>query len=369
MTTIATTTSELKWREVYSLGFLNVAVAISWIAYHEYQPVLMQNLQITHLIDFMLIAKAIVLVLIPPIAGLISDYILRKNGKHMIIFTVGIGATAMVFMVVASMIGTAHLADFRQILPIMIVLWLVCMNLFVSPANSMIEAFAPAKKLPIVMGFLFLVTELVYAIEPVVVALVQFFGDTLTFVVGGVLIAGSGIIFHRVSRDEVLQRKTQLMERDRVKGAQSVMSYLSIVMIGLFLGAGKAFLIEFLPGYVETSFPTYGEYGQYISFGILGLCAISGFLASRALSKATLWKVIAWSFGILLAGVLTLLFSPSFEVMILGALVIAGAFTMLNITGLPFAIQNLSVRHVTYGVGIYIGASEVLTGLFEYMLH
>lgn len=360
-------TSELKWREVYSLGFLNAAVAISWIAYHEYQPVLMENLQITHLIDFMLIAKAIVLVLIPPIAGLISDYILRKNGKHMIIFTVGIGATAMIFMVVASLISTAHLMDMRQILPVMIVLWLVCMNLFVSPANSMIEAFAPAKKLPIVMGFLFLVTELVYAIEPVVVALVLFFGDTLTFVVGGVLIAASGIIFHRVSRDEVLQRKADLLKRDRVPGKQTAISYLSIVMIGLFLGIGKAFLIEFLPGHIETSFPKYAEYGEYISFGILGFCAISGFAVSRSIAKMKLSKVIITSFIVLLAGVFILLFSPSFEILLAGAIIIAIAFTLINISGLPFAIQNLSVRHVTYGVGIYIGASEVLTGMFEYM--
>lgn len=362
------TTSDLKWKEVYSLGFLNAAVAISWIAYHEYQPVLMTNLGITHLVDFMLIAKALVLVLIPPIAGLIADYILRKNGKYLIVFTVGIGATAMIFMVVASMISTAHLADMRTILPIMIVLWLISMNLFVSPANSMIEAFAPAQKLPIVMGFLFLVTELVYAIEPIVVALVLFFGDTLTFVVGGILISVSGYIFHRVSRDEVLQRKTQLMVADRVTGKQSLISYASILMVGLFLGVGKAFLLEFLPHHLANTFPEFGAYGGYVSFVILGLCAIGGFLISRTIAKRQLWKVITTSFVILVVGVFILLFAPSVEILIGGALVVAAGFTMLNISGLPFAIQNLSVRHVTYGVGIYIGASELLTGIFEYYL-
>ena len=365
---MSSTTSQLKWKEVYSLGFLNAAVAISWIAYHEYQPILMQNLGITHLIDFMIIAKAIVLVIIPPIAGMVADRIMRKNGKYMIVFTVGISATAMVFMIVASLIGTGHLMDITGIIPFMIVLWLICMNLFVSPANSMIESFAPAQKLPVVMGFLFLVTELVYALEPVIVALVSFFGDTLTFVVGGVLIAGSGFIFHKVSSDEVLQRKTQLMKTDKNHG-QSLMSYLSIVMVGFFLGISKAFLIEFLPGHIDGSFPEFGAYGDYVSFGILGLCAVTGFLVSGSIARATLWKVIVWSFGILLIGVGVLLFAPSIEVLIGSALVIAAAFTMLNISGLPFAIQNLSVRHVTYGVGIYLGSSEVLTGFFEYLLH
>lgn len=359
-------TANLKWREVYSLGALNAAVVISWIAYHEYQPILMENLGITHLVDFMIIAKAIVLVTIPPLAGWLSDKILAKNGKYLVVFTVGIGATAMVFMVVATLIGTAHIMDVSSIVPFMIVIWLISMNLFISPANSMIEAFAPAKKLPIIMGFLFLITELLYALEPVVVGLVQFFGDTLTFVVGGLLISVTGIIFHKVSSDEVLQRKAELIENDRVKN-QATISYLAILVVGLFLGIGKAFLVEFFPGHFASLFPEIGEYGDYISFGILGLCAVMGFLISGQIAKRDLRRVIIISFVVLFVGAFGMLLTQNLYLTVLSALIIAAGFTTLNISGLPFAIQNLSVRHVTYGVGIYIGASEVLTGLFEYI--
>ena len=359
-------TDVLKWREVYSLAALNAAVVISWIAYHEYQPILMEKIGITHLVDFLIIAKALVLILIPPFAGLLSDYILRKNGKYLIVFTVGIGATAMVFMVVATLIGTHHIMDVKTILPFMIVMWLISMNLFVSPANSMIEAFAPPKKLPIIMGFLFLVTEFLYALEPVIVGLVSFFGDTLTFVVGGILIAGSGYLFHRVSSDEVIQRKQELMENDRV-GSQPIISYLAILVIGLFLGVGKAFLVEFLPEHFAFRFPEIGEYGDYISFGILGICAVAGFLISRKIAELSLRKVIASSFFVLAIGVVIILISTNAILTIIAALIIGTGFTLINISGLPYAIQNLSVRHVTYGVGIYIGASEILTGLFEYL--
>ena len=360
-------TSSLKWREVYSLAALNAAVVISWIAYHEYQPILMENLGITHLVDFMIIAKAIILVTIPPIAGWLSDKILQRSGKYLIIFTVGIGATAMVFMVVATLIGTSDIMDVSSIVPFMIVIWLISMNLFISPANSMIEAFAPVQQLPIVVGVLFLVTELLYALEPVVVALVTFFGDTLTFIVGGILISVTGIIFHRVSRDEVMKRKSELITNDRVK-EQTPMSYLAIVIVGLFLGLGKAFLVEFLPEHLDTKYPNFIAYEGYISFAILGLCAISGFLISKRISKADLKNVIVSSFVVLAIGVTTMLFSNNPYLTIVAALIIGAGFTMANISGLPFVIKNLSVRHVTYGVGIYIGASEVLTGLFEYML-
>jgi MFS family permease len=356
----------LKWREVYSLAALNAAVVISWIAYHEYQPILMKNLGITHLVDFLIVAKAIILIVIPPLAGWLADRILKKNGKYMIIFTVGIGATAMIFMVVATLIGTSDIMDVSGIIPFMIVVWLISMNLFISPANSMIEAFAPAKQLPIVVGVLFLVTELLYALEPVVVALVTFFGDTLTFVVGGILISVTGFIFHRVSRDEVMQRKTELMANDRVK-TQTPISYLAIVVVGLFLGIGKAFLVEFLPEHFATRFPGFTAYEGYISFAILGICAISGFLISKKISKSDLRKVIISSFVVLAIGVLGMILSYNPYLTILAALIIGAGFTMANISGLPYVIKNLSVRHVTYGVGIYIGASEVIAGLFEYM--
>ena len=155
-------------------------------------------------------------------------------------------------------------------------------------------------------------------------------------------------------------------ENDRVI-KQETISYAAILIVGLFLGVGKAFLVEFFPGHFATLFPDNAEYGDYISFGILGLCAITGFLISGQIAKMDLKKVIITSFVVLFVGVFGLFLTKNMYLTITAALVIAGGFTTLNISGLPFAIQNLSVRHVTYGVGIYIGASEILTGLFEYV--
>lgn len=364
--TLVPKTQILKWKEVYSLALLNAAVVISWIAYHEYQPVLMEKMEITHLLDFLVISKAIILVLIPPFAGWLSDYILQRNGKYLIVFTIGIGATAMIFMVVATLISTHHLMDIKTLLPFMIVLWLISMNLFISPANSMIEAFAPAQKLPIVMGFLFLITELLYALEPVIVGLVSFFGDTLTFVVGGVLIAGAGVVFHVVSSDEVLQRKQELLTKQNNKG-QPFISYLAILVIGLVLGLGKAFLIEFVPEVVERRYPELGSMGEYLSFGLLGLSALIGFTVARYVSSKNLSHVIMIGFGILFIGLISLIFIQNQIWIVFGGLLTACSFSIINISGLPFAIRHLTVHHITYGVGIYIGASEVATGIFEYL--
>jgi MFS family permease len=365
MSTVQTKISDIKWPEIFSLAALNVSVVISWIAYHEYQPILLENFKFDHLADFLVVTTAIVLILIPPIAGLLADFMLKKNGKFFILFTVGIGATAMIFMIVASIIGAGPVSELKPFLPYMIILWLISMNLFISPAYSMIEAFAPAQKLPIVMGFLFLVTELVYALEPLVVGLVQFFGDTLTFIVGGVLISVSGFFFHKISSDEVITRKKELLD-EQVK-PQKLGAYAAILIIGLCLGIGKAFLVEFFPENFTSLFPDQGNLGNYISFGLLGFSAIIAFVVGKYITRIGIKKVILISFGILAVGSLILLFSTSMAMAILGGIVTAIGFSLLNVSGLPFAISQLSVKHITYGVGIYIGASEFFSGLFEYM--
>ena len=359
-------TRTLKWREVYSLAALNVAVVISWIAYHEYQPHLVERFELGNLTDFLILTKAIVLVLVPPIAGLLADQIMKKSGKFFIVFTVGIGATAMIFMVVATIIGAGPLSDIQAALPIMIVLWLISMNLFISPATSMIEAFAPAQKLPVVMGFLFLTTELIYALEPLVVELVHFFGDTLTFIVGGILISGTGYLFHRVSSDEVLARKKELLSLPTK--TLSIAGFITIIIIGLQLGLGKAFLVEFFPDNIESKFAGYADHANYITFGLLGFAAILAFFAGFMIQNMKLERVLIITFIIQFIGIIVIVVSNSFYLTIAGAIVTAGAFSFINVSGLPFALKYLSVKHITYGVGIYIGSSEIVSGILEYLL-
>lgn len=355
----------LKWPEVASLAALNGAVVISWIAYHEYQPILLQKFNFMELAEFLVIAKAIILILIPPLAGMLADKMLQKYGKFFTIFTVGIGATAMIFMIVASIIGAGPLSSLRVFLPVMIVFWLISMNLFISPANSMIEAFAPAHKLPLVMGVLVLTTELLYALEPIVVLMVEFFGDTLTFIVGAILIGGTGYIFHRVSSNEVMARREEMIA-DKSNKNTKASNFIGILIIGLVLGLGKAILTEFFPGYLAQTFPEYANISEMVAFALLGFSAIMAFFVSRMLLEADLSNVIIAGFIVLLVGALVMILSSSFVVTVIAGLVIATSFSIMNVSSLPLALKNLSIRHVTYGVGILIGASEVFSGLFDY---
>lgn len=252
-----------KWKEIIALALLNMAVAISWIAYHEYQPILLDGLNMNHMIAFLLLAKAFILVLIPPISGRISDYVSKHSGKFLTVYTIGISVTAMIFMIAATLISLSSSVDVTPIFPVVIILWVIAMNIFIAPANSMIQTFAPTKKIPVVMGVLFFATELVYALEPIIETLIGFFGATTTFIVGGVLIAVTGFYFIRISSDEAAQLKEYV---DNSQEKQPFTSYILISLVGLFLGVGKAFLIEFIPQYIHSSNFDLGVTGSHFSF-------------------------------------------------------------------------------------------------------
>ena len=146
---------ETKWKQVYALALLSAAIGISWIAYHEYQPLILAKFGYSEFGRFLLIAKGVILVAIPPFAGWLSDLMSKRKGQPFLVFSYGIGSTAMVFMIVATMLSQASLGAVGQFLPIMIVLWLISMNVFTSPAISMIDSFAPKEKLPMVAAVLF----------------------------------------------------------------------------------------------------------------------------------------------------------------------------------------------------------------------
>lgn len=347
-----------KWPEVISLAILNAAIVISWIAYHEYQPKLLQGYGLNSLANFLLYTKAIVLIVIPPIAGFITDLLLRRGSRYFLVFSVGISLTAMTFMAVASFLGAGSVASVQKYVPFLIIVWLVAMNIFTGPANSMIEMFSSAKNLPIVMAVLFFTTELIYALEPLIVKLITFFGPTITFIFGGVLISITGYIFHKVSSNEVLERHSKLHTRN---GRRS--NYLPIFVVGLLLGLCHALLVEYLAklnGIDIILDP------KYYSTALLVFAAILGLPFSVIISNNKLSTFIWMAIPILMLGMILMLgFPDSSLIIMIGGLIIASAYSLLSISGLPFAIHNLSARNITFGVGLFFGAAEIADAIIE----
>jgi hypothetical protein len=358
-------TGSANWNQIYSLIALNAAIVISWIAYHNYQPKVLEIFKFQDLSFFLVVAQSLILVFIPPIAGIVGDRVIRAGGNRFVVFTVGISVTAMVFMCVAFTVGTASTINLTAALPFMIVIWLISMNIFHSPANSMLEMFAPAKSLPSAMALMVMTTELLCALEPLIVDFVDFIGPVSTFALGGALLVITGYFFRRTTRNLTLTRNY-----DDVQKSES--NFFFVLLAGIALGFAVALIKNYLPRKIDVSALADGVThltfsGPVVVSMLLAIAAIVAWPMSKAVDKMGTWKALLYGLiGTFASLALIALFSNSLILIIL-AFITAPFFSLASVSAFPFALSKLSVRNVTLGTGIFFGSVELADGLMNIM--
>jgi hypothetical protein len=354
-------TSTANWNQIYSLIALNAAIVISWIAYHNYQPKVLEIFHFQDLSLFLIVAQALILVFIPPVAGIVGDKVISTGGNRFVVFTVGISVTAMVFMCVAFTVGATSTIDLTSALPFMIVIWLISMNIFHSPANSMLEMFASAKSLPSAMALMVLTTELLYSIEPLIVSFVDLIGPVLTFALGGVLLIITGYIFRRTTRNLNLVRNS-----DDARRTES--NFVPVLAAGLALGLMAALIKNYLPEKINLSFAGGSE------MGLTGPLVISLILATAAVSAWPLSKVVdrigtekSLIYGLLgsFACIAVIVFMSNAYLLIILGFILAPFFSLASVAAFPFALSKLSLKRVTLGTGVFFGSVELADGVMN----
>lgn len=351
----------INWNQIYSLVALNAAVVISWIAYHNYQPKVLEIFNFQELALFLVVAQCVILVCIPPIAGLVGDYMIKTNGNRFIVFTVGTSVTAMVFMCVAFTVGTAGTLNFTAALPIMIVVWLISMNIFHSPANSMMELFADAKQLPTAMALMTLTTELLYALEPLVVWFVDEIGPVSTFALGGVLLIVTGYFFRSTTKNIKLSR-------DYEETKARISNYPLVLTVGLFLGLATGIIINAFPDLLAVRLKEYSNTmlgGSHFVSIILGVAALAAWPLSTVVTQIGMKQsvtigAIATFFFILIVYFTTDPIYCGISCVMLGL-----SYSLFNVSAFPYILTNLSARSVTFGAGIFFGSVELADGLMN----
>lgn len=352
---------QTNWSQVYSLLALNAAIVISWIAYHNYQPKVLEIFHFTELKLFLIIAQGLILVLIPPVAGVVGDWLIKKNGNSLVVFTVGVSVTAMVFMLVAFTIGAQSKIDLTAALPFMIVVWLISMNVFHSPANSMLELFAPAKDLPAAMALIVLTNELLSAFEPLIIEFVNYIGAVGTFALGGALIIITGYFFRKTTR-------AIKFERDVEEATSKENNYFNVLIAGLFLGLASALIKNYMADWMlsKEGF-SFTDNSAALVAGVLIISAIAAVPLVRYINK--LGVTTSLLYGLIATFILLALiyFVPSGIASIVLAALVGLSFSFASVAAFPYALSNLSVRHVTMGAGVFFGSVEVAESIINYL--
>ncbi len=352
--------SKILWKQLLSLASLYASVIIGWIAYYNYQPILLETYSFTDLTLFLFIVQGIIMVVTPPIAGRLGDKFRVTAGKRLPIISAGVSFAAMIFMATAFTLFTEPGPIFRWILPGLITLWLFSMALFTSPALSTIELFVPVKKLPTAMAVLTIVYGLLYSIEPVIVDIINFIGAPLTFVVGGVAVFFSGLLLKRNST--IITDKPKTTELGK-----SDFTYAFI--LGIALGLATTVLFNLFPDmFIEKGFTILGVSGDGIISIILAAVAVlslpmSKFTETRSVYMAILLSIIA-SLAVT-AGIF--LFDNHFILAVLMILFIV-FYAMMSVSFLPLALSVVKDKQKVLGVGIFFAGFELPNGILEAIL-
>lgn len=357
-------TDQIEWKQLWSLAALYGSIVIGWIAYHNYQPKLLVQFNYTEYTFWLIVVQGIILFLTPPIAGKIGDRFRFKAGHRIPIISSGISFAAMVFMAVAFTLFSNPGEIFRWVLPLLIILWLIAMSIFTSPALSTLELFTPIDKLPRAMAILTIVANLIYSLEPVIVDLIDYLGAPLTFMIGGVAVFVSGYALKKNS----LSLFTNNPSRPRAdfKFDTTRTNYWYIFLVGIAVGMPTTLMFNYFPDLLERSLsPLVALEGKWLLVIALFFSAVLSLPASDYVIKTGTVKSFRWSFLIACVSVVLVFVSGSALLTLLAMIAFTVSFTVLSISSLPLAIERANYFEKVFCVGIFFSGMAFPDGIVE----
>lgn len=357
-------TDQIEWKQLWSLAALYGSIVIGWIAYHNYQPKLLVQFNYTEYTFWLIVVQGIILFLTPPIAGKIGDRFRFKAGHRIPIISSGISFAAMVFMAVAFTLFSNPGEIFRWVLPLLIILWLIAMSIFTSPALSTLELFTPIDKLPRAMAILTIVANLVYSLEPVIVDLIDYLGAPLTFMIGGVAVFVSGYALKKNS----LSLFTNNPSRPRAdfKFDTTRTNYWYIFLVGIAVGMPTTLMFNYFPDLLERSLSSLVALeGKWLLVIALFFSAVLSLPASDYVIKTGTVKSFRWSFLIACVSVVLVFVSGSALLTLLAMIAFTVSFTVLSISSLPLAIERANYFEKVFCVGIFFSGMAFPDGIVE----
>lgn len=357
----------IQWKQLWSLSALYASIVIGWIAYQNYQPKLLEQFHVTDFTYSLILIQGLILIITPPIAGILGDRFRLQRGHRLPIITLGISFAAMVFMAVAFTLFTNPGEVFKWILPILIIFWLIAMSIFTSPALSTLELFSPSERLPRAMAILTIVANLLYALEPVIVEIIDYIGAPLTFMSGGLVVFLSGYSLRKNSMT-LFGEKKEVAQSNRANVEKS--DYAFIFGMGLCLGAATTVMFNIFPAIfsVKLSPLMTGVNGKLVVVGVLALSALLSLPLSDVVNREGLRRSFWRGLVAMLLSMATILFLTNPIAVLLMTTVFAVTFTILSVSSLPLAIQLSRFDQKVFCVGIFFSGVAVPDAIVNALL-
>ncbi len=355
---------EIRWQQLWSLAALYASIIIGWIAYENYQPKLLEQFQFTDFAFPLLLVQGLIVIITPMIAGRLGDRYRYQQGHRLPIISTGISFAAMVFMAVAfTLLGNPG-EVFKWLLPVLIVLWLVAMSIFTSPALSTMELFTPVDKLPRAMAVLTITGNLVYALEPVIVDIIDYLGAPVTFMLGGVVVFVSGYALKKYSLG--LFRQSGDQEKGTPEPEILKSPHLFIFFMGLAVGVATTILFDWFPVLLGEKLGTaLNASGTLIVVGVLLFSAVISWPMGNVVNRYGLGRSFWVSLSLIGLTALAAYAMSATVPLVLCTAVFGVAYTSISVASLPLAINRARFSEKVFCVGIFFSGAAVPQGVWE----
>jgi hypothetical protein len=344
------------WQLIALLSALAGFVILSWKVYDHYNILLLEKAQLTEWINPLTRWQVYLSLCIPPIAGGLADYFTTK-GKNYLFITICMGVTAMLFIATATLSGDSFVKA-QSILPIMMILWMTGMYLFFSPAMMLIEKSAEKTHLPIAVGIIIFVGDLIYALSKNIIHLVESLGSAWIFAGAGVALALIGYLYNKFSK------QLSLHSHPDHPADPIVICLPRAFAIGLIGGACKSLIKLDSQQYLSHYLPFVDMLGSIIfisAFVVLGL----GFLSRKQSSVKILLTGVIFNISGLL---LTLLVSSTLLSYISLSFIILG-LSMVSLSIYSVALMRVPEMKYNLAFGLFYAGFSLSGIILNALLH
>ncbi len=297
--------------------------------------------------------RSVVLVVVPFVAGMLGGSRLKPAGNAVPLVIAGLVMAAAVFMALA--VNTEWILIPAGIVPLLIFVWLLGMNVFLGPANSLIMRFTDSTGQVMAVSISLAVAELLYALHVPVGELIYGIGILPVFAGAGLLMLGVAFLFRKVftPATESVRREQEVPGENR---------FGRIAVSGMLAGILLMIIQTFMPVWVlaKVQLPELmsvlgGGKDTLVSL-VLIVAALASIPAARFSNRAGIVKVLVLG----MAGtVISLAFSfvvpdPAATVI---AVLAAGAFMALVMVALlPYTAAQVRTESQLTGTGILFAA-------------
>ncbi|WP_309732631.1 MFS transporter [Chamaesiphon sp. OTE_75_metabat_556] len=368
------TDQHVLWRQVWGVAALLSAIVLSWMAYGFYQPVILHKLGFDRLAESLGIIQGFLGAAIEPLAGVMSDRVLRRTGSRLPAIAVGVTLAGLLFVTIGLLLHGNLSPELYWIIPVLMTFWVISMIIFRGPVISLLRQFAPTASLPAANSIVTLILGLIGAIGPLFSRVIELLGAANTFLFGAVMLTIGALLFWSNFPQVMVKIEPNLPATNILAAALSEVPRQSLDLQfrqwlqNFVVGFGSGLVTNILLRVCPQQLPKYlfNIPPEQIAAAMLFVCAIAAIPLERKVKKWGLNRSMTVGISSLAIAIVISSISHltivSFLVVILGGV----ALSVLFVTQIPWCLGRLPYRQTGLSTGLYfggMGAASALLGL------